>query len=87
MVSSLVRFLFTCREESQTNEQVLERVSHLARLRRRRAYAPTSNTASHDNLLSYMGMGLRHEVNLHFSGLTLKCSHYSKNKVVKAFSF
>ena len=50
----------------------LEDDRHLARLhrhrRRRRAYAPTSNTASHDNhekilhgfpLVSYKGMGLR----------------------------
>ena len=46
----------------------LEDDRHLAGLHRRRrrlrAYAPTSNTASHDNheklpLVSYMGMGLR----------------------------
>ena len=48
----------------------LEHGRHLERLhRRRRVYAPTSNTASHDNhekinswvfpFVSYMGMGLR----------------------------
>ena len=53
----------------------LEDGCHLSRLHRRRrhrrrAYAPTSNTASHDNhekinswfpLVSYMGMGLHSE--------------------------
>ena len=55
-------------------------VARLHRRRRRRAYAPTRNTAGHDNvrksiyglpLFPYMGMGLRLEA-LRASGAPLK---------------